>query len=435
MMERQTLKVTRLLTFIALSFVLVVSSLFLPGNTAQAASKKTTISTTSMTIPVGKLNDKIFWNKSSWEINNGEKLSVLNPVKGATYQFTSSNSKVATVNKSGGFLTGVKAGSTTITCTQTYKSKKTTIGKCKVTVKNAGLYVSEYSDVYAVGNNGFDLTHYYNGLDPIFNITYRNPKATYTLTSNSNKFSIKEVKYDASKAKSITDNKDYAEVLSDYIGNGYFYGYQFSAKEAGTYTVTVKETYNKTTKTLGTIKVVVKAATIAEPKVDIRVGKYLSAFTLINYSIAGTEYYFEIKDFDDASPENYPLWLMQNDELYLYGNKAGSTEVTIREGGKDGNVIGTVTVTVSEAACEEIILEEPSTAYVDDYFSLYYDLEPWDTTDTVSIESDNPEVLKVEYDQESEEWVYSPLKAGEVTITIKCGNQSVTTKVIVEEQE
>lgn len=430
----QKMKVTRLLVFMALSLVLVVSSLLIPNEVAQAAAKKTAISSTTMTIPVGKLTNKVYWNKNSWELINAQKLSVTNAVKGATYQFTSSNSKVVTVSKTGGYLTGVKAGSATITCTQTYKSKKTTVGKCKVTVKNAGLAVSEYGNQFAVGNNGFDLSSYYAGEDALFQITYRNPNATYTLSSSSKNFTIKEVKYDASKAKTITSNKEYEQVLKDHIGKAYFYGYQFTASEPGTYTVTVKETYNKKSKTIGSFKVVVKATSISEPNVDLLLRNEVDVLRLIDYRRADTGYYFSIKDFDETNTENNVLLLKQDGEdLYLYGNKTGTAEVVVREGGEEGTIIGTVTVTVSEVSCESIIVEEEYTAYIDYFFNIYYDLEPWDTTDKVTIESDNPEVLKVEYNNEEELWIYTPVKVGEANVVIKCGNQSVTCKVIVEE--
>jgi len=76
----QKMKVTRLLVFMALSLVLVVSSLLIPNEVAQAAAKKTAISSTTMTIPVGKLTNKVYWNKNSWELINAQKLSVTNAV-------------------------------------------------------------------------------------------------------------------------------------------------------------------------------------------------------------------------------------------------------------------------------------------------------------------------------------------------------------------
>jgi hypothetical protein len=434
-MIKQKRKITQLLVVMVLCCALLAGNFIMPNKVAEAAAK-TTISATSMTIPVGKMDSKVYWNKNSWEISNAQKLTVKNSVKGATYQFTSSDSKVVTISKTGGYLTGLKAGSATITCTQTLKKKKTTVGKCKVTVKSAAITVSDYDNVYPIGSDGFDLADYYSALDPLFNITYRNPNATYTLTSSSANFTIKEVKYDASKAKDVTDSKEYQEVLKDYIGSRYFYGYQFTAKEAGTYTITVKETYNKKTKTLGSFKVEIKDTCIAEPTVDLLVGNYLNVFNLLKYTKLDKMYYFDIKDYDETNPENNVLTFYEDESyLYLYANKTGKVDVTVREGSEQGKEIGTVTITVAELPCESISADEEYTTYVgDEYFNIYYDLEPWDTTDKVTIESDNPDVLKVEYNEEDQYWEYTPVKVGEAKVTIKCGNQSVVCKVIVEEE-
>jgi hypothetical protein len=435
-MTKPKIKATRLLVLMALCCALMVGNFLIPSTVAEAAAKKASISATKVTMPVGEMGSKVYWNISSWEISNAQKLTVKNKVKGATYQFTSSDSKVVKISKDGGYLTGLKAGSATITCTQTYKNKKTTVGKCKVTVKNSALTLNEYNEnVFAVGSGGFDLTHYYSALDPLFNIAYRNPNATYTLTSDNENFSIKAIKYDASKAKDLTDNKEYQSVIEDYIGDRYFYGYQYTAAKAGTYTVTVKETYNKKTKTLGSFKVEIKDTSISESKIDLLLGNYLNVFTLLNYTKENTDYYFDIKDYDETNPDNNVLTVnITESEVYLIANKTGTAEVTLREGSEQGTVIGTVTIVVSEAPCQSITVDSDEyTAYVDDYFYISYELDPWDTTDKVTIESDNPDVLKVEFDEEMGDWSYTPLKVGEANITIKCGNQSVVSKVVVEE--
>ncbi|QHQ63330.1 hypothetical protein Ana3638_23235 [Anaerocolumna sedimenticola] len=433
-MKQPKIKVTQLLLLIVLCCALMAGNFLTTGTVAEAAAKKAAVSTTQMTIPVGKMDSKICWNTSSWELSNAQKLTVKNAVKGATYQFTSSSTKVVTIAKTGGYLTGVKAGSATITCTQTYKGKKTTVGKCKVTVKNAALTVSDYGNEFPVGSGGFSLYDYYASSDSLFSVTYRNPKATYTLTSDNENFSMKEVKYDASKAKEVTDNAEFQSILKDFIGSRYFYGYQFTAKKAGTYTVTVKETYNKKARTLGSFKVVIKDTAISESQKNLLLGDSLNALTLLTYAKANTQYYFEIKDYDETNPDNNVLSLNQDgSELYINANKTGTAEVTVKEGSEQGTVIGTVTFTVSEAPCQSIILDSNEyTTYVGDDFYIYFDLEPWDTTDQVTIESENPDVLKVEYNQE-EGWIYTPLKVGEANVTIKCGSQSATCKVIVEE--
>lgn len=433
-MENRNMKFARLLVILALCCALIAGNFVMPSVVAEAATKKTAISATSMNIPVGKMESKVYWNKNIYELSNAQKLSVKNAVKGATYQFTSSDTKIVKVSKDGGYLTGVKAGTATITCTQTYKSKKTTVGKCKVTVKNAALEISEYGNEFAIGSYGYNLSGYYAGLESLFSITYRNPDASYTLASSDKNLSIKEIKYDASKAKDVSDNKDYQQVLKDYIGKAYFYGYEFTAKKAGTYTITVKETFNKKTKTVGSFKIVVKATSISDSKVDLLLGNDLNVFNLLSFPKQDTAYYFSINNYDEKNTENNPVTLVGNgSELYLYANKTGTAEVTVRENSEQGTVIGTVKVTVSDAPCESITVDSEYTTYVGDYFNIYYELEPWDTTDKVTVESDNTKVLKAEYNEEYEEWEYTPLEVGEANITIKCGDQSVVCKVIVEE--
>lgn len=437
-MKKQKMKATQILLVVAMCCALIVGNLAIPGLVAEAATKKTAISTTSLTIPVGKMTSKVYYLKNSWELEAPQKLSVTNAIKGATYQFVSSNSKVVKIGKSGGDLTGVKAGTATITCTQTYKSKKTTIGKCKVTVKSATLQVSEYGNEFAAGKGGYDLAGYYSSSNNLYSLAYRNPDASYALTSSSKDFTIKEVKYSASNVKDVTDNKEYQSVLKDFIGNRYLYGYQFDAKKAGTYTITVKETYNKKTKTLGSFKVIINETSVTGEKQEVLLGDFINAFSLVNYAKENTNYYFEVKDYDKENQDNNVLLLKQNDSgLFFHGNKVGTAEVTVKEGSEQGTVIGTVTIAVIEAPCQEIIVESKElTTYVGDkYFEIEYELDPWDTTDKVTIESDNAEVLKVIYDNNMDEWVYTPLKAGKANITIKCGSQSVICKVVVTQEE
>ncbi len=437
-MKRQKTKVTQLIVLMTLCFALVLGNLVLPGTVAEAAAKKTAISTTSMSIPVGKMNSKVYYFKNSWEFGNPQKLTVNNPVKGATYQFTSSNTKVVTVGKSGGYITGVKAGSATITCVQSYKNKKTTIGKCKVTVKSASLLVSDYGNEFPVGKGGYDLASYYGDANNLYSIAYRNPDAVYSLTSGSGDFTIKEVKYSAANVKAVSDNKEYQDVLKSFIGSRYMYGYQFDAKKAGTYTITVKETYNKKTKTLGSFKVIIKDTSVTEENQDLLLGDSINPLSLVNYAKENVNYYFEIKDYDEVNQDNNVLKLVQDgSNLSIYGNKAGTAQVIVKEESEQGTVIGTATIVVKEVPCESITVDsEEYTTYIgDEYFEIEYELDPWDTTDKVTIESDKPDILKVVYDEEEQSWIYTPLKAGKANITIKCGNQSVVRQVVVTEEE
>lgn len=434
-MKEKSLKGIKSLTLIMLCLVFLAQILYQPGNMAEAAAKKPSI-TKSMTIPIGKVDSKTYWNKNSYELTKAEKLTVKNKVKGASYTFKSSNTKIVTIGNDGGFLTGVKAGSATITCTQTLKNKKTTVGTCKVTVKKATMKLNEYAESeFPVGKNEYGLYDYYADMESIYHIEYRNPKATYSLTSDSKNFTIKEVKHDASSAKKVTKDSAFIEELEGFMGDRYFYGYEFTAKKAGTYKVTAKETYNKKTTTLGSFKVVVKNPSLAETDIDLLLGDSVDVNYLVKYPKADTAYYFSIDDFDSENNDNNVLTVHEDIYAnYLYGNKVGSAKVTVRENSDKGELIGTINFVVSEAPCKEIIVTETEyTTYEgEDYFGIYYKPDPWNTTDKVTITSDNPDVLKVTYDEEYYGgYSYQVGKAGKAIVTISCGEISIECVVTV----
>jgi hypothetical protein len=96
---------------------LVVEAAYLPGFATAAVSR-----------PTLKLN------KLSVRVGAKVKIDLNNKNSKATYTYKSSNTKVASVTKAG-TVTGVKAGTVTITVTETYNKKKTEIGKATVTVQ------------------------------------------------------------------------------------------------------------------------------------------------------------------------------------------------------------------------------------------------------------------------------------------------------------
>lgn len=439
MKKRMTKLKLVLMTLLLMFSVFAVDHGALTGPAvAQAATKKASISTKKMTIPVGKVKSGDYWTDiNTWERGVAQKLTVKNSIKGATYSFTSSDKKVVTIGKDGGYLTGVSAGTATITCKQTYQKKTTVVGTCKVTVKKSTFkaYADLGSDgdlgnsLVAVGNGEYDFYAAYAGYEAFFYIGYRNPSAKYTLKSNSADFTIKEVKY--------TDKQ-----TSEFAGVDYSYGYKYNAKKAGVYTVTVEETYNKKTRKLGSFKVEAKDTYVEPEEIQLRMGGAESVMNYLYYSNADTRYYFTVENFDEAKPESNVLALgyeeydTEKTMLVMFGQVPGTATVTVRKGSNTGDVIGTIKVKVYEAVCEDIILENNElTTYVgDSYFNIYFELEPYDTTDKVTIESDKPEILKVEYSEENG-YVYTPLKAGVANVTIKCGTKSAVVKVTVTEEE
>lgn len=434
-MKQQKGRNLRFVAYVSFCCILLMGTLILSNNLVEAA-KKAALSYTEVSIPIGKITDKVYYGDYPWLLTSGQSLSVTNKVKGATYEFKSSNSKIVKVSKDGGYLTGVKAGTATITCTQTYNKKKTTVGKCKVTVKKATI-TQNAEEAYPIGVGQYNLLSWFQGDYSLLYIANRNPEATYKLESDSKNFTIKEIKCNSSQASQFGNSDDFKEYLKDYIGEQYFYGYEYSATKAGTFTVTVKETYNKKTTTVGKIKIVVKDTELTETEVDLGVGEYSKVFSYLNYARADMNYSFQIVGYDEKDIAMNPVQIASDDnsgELYYYGNKVGTAEVTIKEASENGRVIGTLKINVKEYPCTNIEVEDEYTTYVGyDDFNIYFELEPENTKEAVTIQSDNEQVLKVEYDEKYQEWVYSPLKAGEANVTITCGAQTVTCKVIVEE--
>lgn len=149
-------KLTKILAAM-LSCVLVISAVgtFAPAKEAEAASAPK-LNTTSLVTPLGKASSYANWyyySKSGNTVSKQVKpITVKNKIKGATYTFTSSDTKVAKISKKGGYVEGLKPGTATITCKQKLKGKTKTIGKCKVTVKAPKFFESQNLDV-SLGNN------------------------------------------------------------------------------------------------------------------------------------------------------------------------------------------------------------------------------------------------------------------------------------------
>lgn len=435
-MRKNKRSVTRLLALLVLCFVFVISNLVLPANVAQAA-KKASLSHKSMTLPVGKMTSKTqIYVDGSWNIDMAKGLTVKNKASGATYTFSSDNTKVAKISKKGGYITGVKAGTATITCTQTLKNKKTKVGTCKVTVKAAKAEVE--NQIIAIGTGEFDLYDLYSYNTPMYMINYRNPDAKYTLTSSSKNFTIKETKLTAASAKDATTDEYGQEMLADFIGKKTGFGYEYNAKKAGSYKVSIKETYNKKTKTLATFTVEVKATEVAK-EVNMYLGNYAYTYEFMTYPKTGVNYHLSITDYDKDNKDSNILEFERWDDYdVLLARKLGTGEIVIREGSADGAVVGKVKVHVIENKCTAIYLEKEYKTYVgDEYFGIYAEIEPYNTTDEILIESSDTSILDIKLHETDGYLVYTPLKEGVVTVTITCGDivETVTVDVAASEDE
>lgn len=385
--------------------MMLLAALILPtellANVAQAATKPS-IETTK-TIGAGS----IVGNYDYYSRDDGKySLDVSDPVKKATYSFTTSDKKIVTAKASGSqaYLTGVKAGTATITCNQKLNGKTTKVGTCKVTVVNSSLYKQDSIPELSLGTGM---------LTEAIAFDKRNNDATYTFTSDSKNFSIKET-------VSIFDGMT-------------FIHHSFTAKAAGTYTVTVKETYNKVTRTLGKLKYIAKKATVyAEESIDL--GANINAYELINNYRADVKYFFEAGD--DGVTEGY----VEDGIAYIKGIKAGTTTIKIYEDATKidaSKLIGTCKLTVKEVILSNLECEFYDTeAYVGgDPIEFRVEKDPFNAPGTVTVTSSDTSVATVSGLDEEGSCKITPVSAGTTTITITCGDITKTQTITVSATE
>ena len=278
------------------------------------ADSKPTLSAKKITIGIGSYGARDIMGTYHVE-KTRYALSVENSVKGAKYVFKSTDTNIVTVEKEGavGYLTGVSAGTAKIKVKQKLDGKTTLVGKCKVTVKEATATASEYLFEDAGLRIGTMTTL-------IADITNFNPAAEYTYECNDSNFTMVDAREEE--------------------GDGWYTHYQtYVAKKAGTYTVTVKETYNNKTRNIGIFEVVVAEASV-EPEVTFWIGceEYLD-WCIYNYCTDG--YWYKLKE--DGILEDL-------DGGCVKPAKEGTTTVDIwhYDAANDtkGEFIGTITVNV-----------------------------------------------------------------------------------------
>ncbi len=383
--------------------MMLVMTMILPAglasNVANAATKPSIQA--KMTIGAGS----IVSNFDYYSKEDKHTLNVSNSVKKATYSFTSSNNNIVKVKASGttAYITGVKAGSATITCNQKLSGKTTKVGTCTVTVKNSTVS-QDFVPVVSMGTSALN--------EPI-EFSYRNNDAIYTYVSNNKNFSMKES-------------------LSQFDGM-YFIKHSLTAKAPGTYSVTVKETYNKITRTVGTIKFTVKKATMSgDTSVDL--GSPMWAFELMNNSRADVNYLFVQEDEEIVDLYN------EDKTVYLKGLKVGTTTVTIYENTSTpdkSKLVGTCKITVKEVVLKDLECDFYETElYVgDDPIGLYISKDPYNAPGDITVTSSDTKVVTVSQPEEDGSCVITPVGAGTATITITCGDIKKTQEITVYDED
>lgn len=267
--EKQYSKKTGIGLLIVLCvFVIAVCSCKIPVD----AATKTSIESwcRNQTLAIGKISTIDLQNKK----------------KGASYTFKSSNKKVVSVDKKGKIST-LSAGKAKITVTQTLKKKKSKVGTATITVKNASIY-SDAKNSYWVSTQ----TGWISSSDPfcIYEsdvIKYINSKAKYSFYSS-----------DKKKLKITTSGK------------------VTYASGSGKVKVTIKETYKKKTRTVGTIQITLKKPTLTKNSLTIPKGGRLC---IDKYIKSMGKYLVEVTDTVDK-PKDIPEDLkdgegVNNDEI------------------------------------------------------------------------------------------------------------------------
>lgn len=420
--EEKTMKKHKLLKIVALLLAFVMIFTVMPNVEGKAATKKTTISVTAMSIPIGKMtsNTEWFYHKTyTNEIMTAKKIGVKNKVKGATYTFTSSNSKVVKIAKDGGYPTGVKAGKATITCKQKLNGKTTVIGTCKVAVKDANYYEGDFCGWLSLGKT--ELIPSYTG----YLIRYRNPEAKYTYAIDHEGLTLKE---------RVWKEKDNGEACYIPMYGKQTYVQVFDATKAGVYTIAINETYKKKTRQIGTFKVKVFAPTIIADPLEKNEGDEFGVFDLMSY-VNGEDcakYKAEIMEGEGI------VSFTEDEDGYYIGKalKEGTAKIKVTEK-TTGQEIGVAIVVVQHIGCENIEIEKPIITYVGDdevWLRSYYEIDPYDTTDSVSVTSKDEAIFRVVATEDGD-MVGIAVSEGETIVEVICGNEKAEIPVKVYKDE
>lgn len=319
----------------------------------------------------------------------------------ATYQYKTSNSSIATVNKYG-FVSGVKLGKTTISVTETYKRKTTKLGSFTVNVVGSKL-LKKKLDV-PIG-----------ALCEVL-IDCKNTKATYT--------------YKSSNTKIAKVNKG---------------GFITGLKEGITY-ISVTETYKKVTNKLGYIKVTVSGSYI-NPDVNSHEFPINSSHNLMSFANIYNQNYEAIYTCKSADTSIITAGYEVSEYGYLeYLVKAvglGSTTLTVYD---DYNgvqrIVGIINITVKEYPVTSFefgakyfegnpsVLSKTyylNQSYSDNSLVYYLIRNPYPCTTPITYASSDETIATIDCTG-----VVTPIREGIVEITATCGSFSDTIQAIIK---
>lgn len=203
-------------------------------------------------------------------IGENRTISLQNKKKGAQYTFKSSKKKVVSVNKKG-IITGLSAGKAKITVTQTLKKKKSKVGTVNVTVKKASIYPDAKDSWWMSTQPGWISSSSPVQIYKYEVVSYVNPKAKYNFYSS-----------DKTKLKITTSGK------------------VTYASGSGKVKVTIKETYKKKTRTVGTMQITLKKPKLIKNALTVIKGE---TFYITDYMEAIGKYWVNWTDEADK-PED-----------------------------------------------------------------------------------------------------------------------------------
>jgi uncharacterized protein YjdB len=425
-----------------LALLLAVPVVLVGVKTTEAASKPK-LNKSSMTISIGTYNmgSSLQANDNAAIGKKGTAITVKNAKSGATYTFSSSNKKVATVKGSGkkGVVTGVNKGTAKITVKQKYKGKTTTVGTCKVTVKQATLGKGTVTDRLMIGTDVENYEIYGTGILYMIDIKYMNSSAKYTYTVD--KAGLK---------------------ITQSIEKGWGVAQKYTATEAGTYQVTVKETYKKKTRTLGSFEVTVLPVYVSEAE-TMYIGSDDTDTSLRGNSIEGVlrnggyiYYYAELadnsygSDVKLVSQDGYYAENLIIKEYWLESSVEGTVKINLYysdKNGTKGDLIGTCTITMKAPKVKAIVYPDTITMVEGDEgfieeFDPNFDYNDEDAEYGVVMEdedmgeveatytSSDKSVVKVDSEGELE-----AVSAGKAVITVTAGDVTKEITVIVKEED